>query len=114
MRTGFLITAIVVMTIAIPGNLLILWIILANRNLWIPINLLVWRYCPVTVSVCKISKIVPGACITSISFTLTAICNDRYNSNLHPIRRELRINRAQAYVFSPLCWLFAFSFWTPY
>ncbi|RDD44227.1 Substance-K receptor [Trichoplax sp. H2] len=145
MRTVFLILAIlyvVVMTIAIPGNLLILWITLANRNLQTPINLLVCNlaisglliasiripikiyellhpiqalfHYPFTVSACKMAEIIPGACITSISFTLTAICIDRYNSIVHPTKRKLRINRAQVYVFLPLCWFFAISFWIPY
>ncbi|RDD44228.1 Substance-K receptor [Trichoplax sp. H2] len=145
MRTILLIIAILhvlIMVIAIAGNLLILWITLANRNLRIPINLLVCnlpisgllvaairipikiyellhpiqasRHYPFTVSVCKMAQVLPGSCIISISFTLTAICIDRYNSIIHPTKRKLRISRTQVYVFLPLCWLFAFSFWTPY
>ncbi|RDD38357.1 Substance-K receptor [Trichoplax sp. H2] len=144
-RTALTIIAVIYVTlilIGIPGNLLIIWITLANKHLRIPINLLVCNlalaglliaslripitifellfpiqfanHYPFTLSVCRLSEIVPGACVITISLTLMAICIDRYHSIVHPTKYKLRMNPVKAIIFLILCWLFAFSFWIPY
>ncbi|RDD44232.1 Substance-K receptor [Trichoplax sp. H2] len=145
MRVVFIIIAVIYMfvgIVAIPGNLLILWITMMNKHLRTPINLLVCNlaiagllivwiripikiyellypiqalfFYPFNISVCKMLQIIPGGCITSISITLTTICIDRYNSIVYPTKYKRRMNLIKVYIFLPLCWLFAFSFWTPY
>ena len=145
MRTTFIVITVIyilVMIIAIPGNLLILWITLVNKKMRSPTNLLVCNlavaglllacirmpiktyeliypiqtlfYYPFSVSVCKMAQIVPASCIMSISITLTTICIDRYISVIYPTRRNLRMNLLKVYIFLPSCWLVSFLFWTPY
>ena len=145
MRTVFIVITVIyilVMIIAIPGNLLILWITLVNKKMRTPINLLVCNLAvagllmacirmpiktyeliypirtlfsyPFSVSVCKMAQIVPASCIMSISITLTTICIDRFISIVYPVRRSLRMNLRKVYIFLPCCWLVSFLFWTPY
>ncbi|EDV19937.1 uncharacterized protein TRIADDRAFT_61584 [Trichoplax adhaerens] len=133
---------IMIMVIAIPGNSLILWITLANRHLRTPTNLMVCNlavaglllasiqipfkifdllspiqsryYYPFSVSVCKMTLMIPGVCVTAISFTLMAICVDRYRAIVTPIKFKLITHPVKVAIFLPLCWLFAFSLLAPY
>ncbi|RDD42471.1 Neuropeptide FF receptor 1 [Trichoplax sp. H2] len=130
---------ILLMAIAIPGNILILWITLANKKMRSPVHLLVcnlaisglliatfrmpikvhelfyplWIY-PFNICICRMAQIVPGSCITSISFTLMTICIDRYNTIVHPTRPNLKLTARKVYVVIPLCWIVSILFWIPY
>ena len=130
---------ILVMIIAIPGNILILWITLANKKMRSAIHILVCNLAvsglliaifrmPIKVSqlfypyqlylhnlhICRMTQIVPAACITSISLTLTTICIDRYNTIIHPTRCNLKLTVRKVSIIILLCWLASILFWIPY
>lgn len=130
---------ILVMVIAIPGNILILWITLANKKMRSAVHILVCNLAisglliavlrmPIKVSqlfnpfqrylhdlnICRMTQIIPGSCVTSISLTLTTICIDRYNTIIHPTRTNLKLTVRKVSIFIPLCWVASILFWIPY
>ena len=130
---------ILVMIIAIPGNLLILWITLANKKMRSPIHLLVCNLAvagllialvripirtnrlfynsnqyPFSISVCRMAQLIPASCVTAISINLTAICVERYFTIIYPTNLKLRMTSNKVYIFILTCWLASTAFWTPY
>ena len=126
------------MVVSIPGNSLILWIALSNKQLRTPTNLLVCNLAvgglviaffampfriwaafnrisyPFSLATCRFEKMIPLSSILAITCTLCAICVDRFIAVVYPVKHHLKMTAMKTYLLLPCIWIVSIASFIPY